>query len=513
MGSLLPGGWPALMAHNRRDRPRGARSPRGRAGRARAGAGLDDRVARRPAGAGGLLPAAPPRDARPAPGGAVRSLSPRAARLHLAGPLLPASSACPPSSTTRPADYERLAEALGALRAGGPSAARRLRNDVDSSIPRTTAGSAGPSARRRRFPRGATRRPSSTRARWTASSLRAGTSWRGPIELAEPGSYLAVDTVPGPVLLLRDGEGRIGAFANSCRHRGARLLDGHGRCRTIVCPYHAWTYGPDGRLLGAPGMQDRPGFDRADWGLTPVRAEVWQGFVFVSFSGVGPRCGRALRRSHGEARLVRLRRDALRAPARLRRRLQLEASRGERHGGVPHRHRPSREPRTAVRGPGGHPRATGTPFTSRRRRASPSCRARRRRSRRSPASRDAPPRGPTSPCSTRPPSSPARRTACGGSGSFRSGRRARGSRSASASPGRRWRGRTSQAGVKKYMHRWETGIAEDNGICEAQQAGLTSILRRPGPFALREPAVHRLNNWVLDQVLDGPGRRRAVVAG
>jgi hypothetical protein len=67
-----------------------------------------------------------------------------------------------------------------------------------------------------------------------------------------------------------------------------------------------------------------------------------------------------------------------------------------------------------------------------------------------------------------------------------------------------------EAGVKKYMHRWETGIAEDNGICEGQQAGLTSALRRPGPFALREPAVHRVNNWVLDQVLDGSGRRRAV---
>src|SRR5581483_6006027 len=65
-------------------------------------------------------------------------------------------------------------------------------------------------------------------------------------------------------------------------------------------------------------------------------------------------------------------------------------------------------------------------------------------------------------------------------------------------------------GVTRYMHRWETGIAEDNAICEAQQAGLDSRLRRPGPFALREPAVHRVNNWLLDQVLDGPGRARAV---
>jgi choline monooxygenase len=66
------------------------------------------------------------------------------------------------------------------------------------------------------------------------------------------------------------------------------------------------------------------------------------------------------------------------------------------------------------------------------------------------------------------------------------------------------------AGVEKYFHRWETGITEDNGICEAQQAGLASSLHRPGPFALREPAVHRVNNWVLDQVLDEPDRPRTM---
>src|SRR5262249_58527702 len=104
----------------------------------------------------------------------------------------------------------------------------------------------------------------------------------------EAGSCVRVATVPGPSLLARDAAGRVGAFANPCRHRGARLLDGHGRCRTIVCPYHAWTYGPDGRLLGAPGMQDRPGFDRADWGLTPDHCETRQGFVFVSCRATRP---------------------------------------------------------------------------------------------------------------------------------------------------------------------------------------------------------------------------------
>lgn len=108
-------------------------------------------------------------------------------------------------------------------------------------------------------------------------------------ELPSPGDYRAVDTVGGPVIVLRDGEGRIRAFANTCRHRGSLLLEGQGNRRAIACPYHAWSYRLDGGLIGAPTMPDEAaGFRRADWGLTPVRAESWGGFVFLNFAADAP---------------------------------------------------------------------------------------------------------------------------------------------------------------------------------------------------------------------------------
>src|SRR5690606_40935192 len=65
----------------------------------------------------------------------------------------------------------------------------------------------------------------------------------------------AVDTVGGPVLLTRDQHGELHAFANYCRHRGAQLAEGAGRRQRLVCPYHAWSFGLDGSLLRAPGME------------------------------------------------------------------------------------------------------------------------------------------------------------------------------------------------------------------------------------------------------------------
>src|SRR5918911_3011024 len=69
--------------------------------------------------------------------------------------------------------------------------------------------------------------------------------------LANPGDYLTYDLAGQPVVVLRDREGALRAFSNVCLHRMSTLLEGSGNRRTIVCPYHAWTYGLDGRLLGA----------------------------------------------------------------------------------------------------------------------------------------------------------------------------------------------------------------------------------------------------------------------
>ncbi|MCB2135620.1 MAG: aromatic ring-hydroxylating dioxygenase subunit alpha [Rhodobacteraceae bacterium] len=99
-----------------------------------------------------------------------------------------------------------------------------------------------------------------------------------------PGDYVTLDIAGQAVILLRDKEGRLRAFANSCRHRAARLLDGTGTCRGIRCPFHSWAYHLDGRLAAAPRMEDAPGFDRADYGLTTYPAEERAGFAFVSFN-------------------------------------------------------------------------------------------------------------------------------------------------------------------------------------------------------------------------------------
>src|SRR5262249_6786438 len=97
------------------------------------------------------------------------------------------------------------------------------------------------------------------------------------------------DLVGESVIVLRDLGGTIRAFANSCRHRGTRLLSGKGSCRAIACPYHSWVYRLDGTLIGAAGMEKTLGFDRAEYGLVPIRIESWAGFLFVNFDeGAAP---------------------------------------------------------------------------------------------------------------------------------------------------------------------------------------------------------------------------------
>ena len=108
-------------------------------------------------------------------------------------------------------------------------------------------------------------------------------------EIAEAGDYRCVDTPGGPVILLRGRAGAVTAFANTCRHRGSRLLDGAGRCeRAIICPYHGWSYDLDGSLMGAAAMENSVGFDRTRHGLTPIRSALWQGFIWINFDADAP---------------------------------------------------------------------------------------------------------------------------------------------------------------------------------------------------------------------------------
>lgn len=100
--------------------------------------------------------------------------------------------------------------------------------------------------------------------------------------LAEPGDYLTAELAGQPIMVLRDGEGALRAQSNVCLHRMSTLLEGRGRVRSIVCPYHAWTYGLDGALRGAPAMTLNEGFRRPDYRLPQVRCEEWLGWAFVT---------------------------------------------------------------------------------------------------------------------------------------------------------------------------------------------------------------------------------------
>jgi phenylpropionate dioxygenase-like ring-hydroxylating dioxygenase large terminal subunit len=88
---------------------------------------------------------------------------------------------------------------------------------------------------------------------------------------------------------VRGKDGAIRSFHNVCRHRAARLVDGHqGNCgRNIVCPYHAWTYQLDGRLSGVPYLDQYENFERAEHGLVPVETAFFAGFVFIRFQSGG----------------------------------------------------------------------------------------------------------------------------------------------------------------------------------------------------------------------------------
>ena len=102
--------------------------------------------------------------------------------------------------------------------------------------------------------------------------------------LRSPGDFIVREIAGESIIILRDRDGALHAFFNVCRHRGTRLCrEESGRFgETIQCSYHAWTYSIDGRLVGAPSMQDVPGFEKAEYPLHAAGLAEWEGFLFVN---------------------------------------------------------------------------------------------------------------------------------------------------------------------------------------------------------------------------------------
>ena len=101
-------------------------------------------------------------------------------------------------------------------------------------------------------------------------------------KLRAPGAYLAVEVAGQPVAVVRDRAGALRAFYNVCKHRAHELLSGEGETTRIMCPYHAWVYGLDGRLVRAPHTDNLEGFAPREICLDEVRVEEFCGFVFVN---------------------------------------------------------------------------------------------------------------------------------------------------------------------------------------------------------------------------------------
>ena len=110
-------------------------------------------------------------------------------------------------------------------------------------------------------------------------------------EIAEPGMQRADKVGDTSVLLVRQQDGTLNAFANVCRHRGHEILPcgSSTQARAITCPYHSWSYKLDGELFSAAGYGGFGNFDMADFPLRPITVEEWHGWIFLDISGLaGP---------------------------------------------------------------------------------------------------------------------------------------------------------------------------------------------------------------------------------
>src|ERR1043165_167368 len=111
-------------------------------------------------------------------------------------------------------------------------------------------------------------------------------------KIARGGDYFAAEIARESLIVARDKQGTIRGFYNVCRHRGSRLIENKsGHCAAIQCPYHAWTYGLNGQLLGASGMDETAGFNKGDYSLTQAQVGIWEGFVFVNLANASTQRG------------------------------------------------------------------------------------------------------------------------------------------------------------------------------------------------------------------------------
>ena len=127
-------------------------------------------------------------------------------------------------------------------------------------------------------------RPSSR----TGSSRRPGSSSATPSRCACPGDYFTCTVADEPLVVTRAEDGAIHAFSNVCRHRAGPVARGSGHRKALMCGYHGWTYGLDGRLQNTPEWDGVRCFEKEKQNLPAARVETWGPFLFVCLDPAAP---------------------------------------------------------------------------------------------------------------------------------------------------------------------------------------------------------------------------------
>ncbi|WP_328996175.1 aromatic ring-hydroxylating dioxygenase subunit alpha [Kribbella sp. NBC_01245] len=109
-------------------------------------------------------------------------------------------------------------------------------------------------------------------------------------DIAKPGAFRTVQIGRESILISRSRRGEARAFFNICRHRGAKLCteESGETQRAFQCPYHAWTYDLDGKLIAAPNLTKMPDIDRVEYGLRKVHVREWLGYIWVCLAEEAP---------------------------------------------------------------------------------------------------------------------------------------------------------------------------------------------------------------------------------
>lgn len=113
-------------------------------------------------------------------------------------------------------------------------------------------------------------------------------------DIPEPGDANPITFLGVPLLAVRDRQGQVRVFQNTCRHRGMILVETKGKVGGVIrCPYHSWCYSLDGALqatphVGGPGHNTHDEIDRATLGLIEIRSHIWRDVIFVNISGDAP---------------------------------------------------------------------------------------------------------------------------------------------------------------------------------------------------------------------------------